>query len=245
LFRPTPRAASILGAAALLACLTAQGAGAQADTVATPVAQPTAPVAATAAAAAAHTPATPSTTPSATAAPAAAPAAASSETGEETQARINRAEREGHHAEALAIAEAGLAARPRDAQLRFERAVILAELGRNDEAAADLEKLTHDFPELPEPYNNLAVLRAAQGSLAQAESLLRQALTVQPGYASARENLGDLYLALAGATYEQAAHDDAGNARVRRKLALTRSFSATLPARAEAPGAVAAPGPKP
>ena len=38
------------------------------------------------------------------------------------------------------------------------------------------EQLTEDFPELPEPYNNLAVLYAADGQLDRARAALELAL---------------------------------------------------------------------
>ena len=55
-----------------------------------------------------------------------------------------------------------LAAKPRDAQARFLKGLILTEQGNNVEATATFARLTQDFPELPEPYNNLAALYAQQ-----------------------------------------------------------------------------------
>ena len=57
-----------------------------------------------------------------------------------------------------------IAEKPRDAALRFQRAVMLTELQRTNEAIDALNKLIEDFPDLPEPYNNLAVLLAAKGA---------------------------------------------------------------------------------
>ena len=65
--------------------------------------------------------------------------------------------------DALARADAQLAKNPKDAQLRFVRGVILTELKRPAEARAVFQRLTEEFPELPEPYNNLAVLYAGEG----------------------------------------------------------------------------------
>ena len=64
---------------------------------------------------------------------------------------------------ALKRADAFLVKNPRDLQMRFLRGVILTDQTKTAEAVAVFEALTEDFPELPEPYNNLAVLHAASG----------------------------------------------------------------------------------
>ncbi len=151
---------------------------------------------------------------------------------ETPQSKIARALRKGDKAIALKMADAFLADHPRDAQVRFLRAVALQDLGRVGEAQAAFESLTQDFPELAEPYNNLAVISANQGKLAMAEHYLQLAVTAQPNYVTARENLGDLYVTLATSEYEQASRLDGANASVKRKLALARELSGKLrPAR--------------
>ncbi len=142
--------------------------------------------------------------------------------------RIACALRRGRRTAALKIADDFLAAHPRDAQVRFLRAVILGDLNRVPEAASMFESLTEDFPELAEPYNNLAAIRANQGDLATAEHYLQLAIAAQPNYVTARENLGDLYIALAAAAYDQALHLSPGNAAVRRKLIFARELGAKL-----------------
>lgn len=142
--------------------------------------------------------------------------------------RIELAQRKGQAADALKLADDFLAQHPRDAQVRFLRAVTLGDLNRSQDAAAVLESLTHDFPELAEPYNNLAVIRANEGALATAEHLLQQAIAAQPNYVTARENLGDLYIAMAAAAYGDAARLSPGNGAVARKLALARELGAKL-----------------
>ncbi|HCL87215.1 MAG TPA: hypothetical protein DIC45_12155, partial [Comamonadaceae bacterium] len=97
-----------------------------------------------------------------------------------------------------------LAATPRDPQLRFLRTVALTDLGRQDEAIAALVDLTETYPELPEPYNNLAVLYAAQGELDKAREALEQAVRARPDYGVAYENLGDIYARLARRAYTRA-----------------------------------------
>jgi Flp pilus assembly protein TadD len=125
---------------------------------------------------------------------------------------------------ALALADAHLAKNPRDAQMRFVRGVILAELKDTVAAREVFERLTEEFPELPEPYNNLAVIHASQGQLERARSLLEAALAVRPDYATAHENLGDIYLQLSADSYQRAARLQPGNRAVGNKLTLSREL---------------------
>lgn len=135
---------------------------------------------------------------------------------------------QGQLEQALERAEAHLQKNPRDVQVRFMRGVLLSDLKRPTDAMAVFEAMTQDFPELPEPYNNLAVLHAAQGRYEQARSLLQRATAVQPNYVTAHENLGDLYMAMAAQAYEQALKLDAGNRALQDKLKLARETSARL-----------------
>lgn len=79
-----------------------------------------------------------------------------------------------------------------DVQLMFQHARVLAALGRTDQAAAIYKEMTQRFPELPEPWNNLATLYVKQGKLNQAGAALRTALQVDPDYADAQANLKQL-----------------------------------------------------
>ena len=54
-----------------------------------------------------------------------------------------------------------------------------------------------DYPELPEPHNNLAVLYAQKGDYELARDELEAAIGAAPDYAIAYENLGDIYARLA------------------------------------------------
>ena len=143
-------------------------------------------------------------------------------------ARISAALRKSDKAGALKIADEFLATHPRDAQVRFLRAVVLGDLNRQKEAVAALESLTQDFPELPEPYNNLAVIRANEGQFATAERYLQLAIAARPNYVTAQENLGDLYVAMAAAAYEKAAQLAPANPTLKAKLNLTRELSTKL-----------------
>ena len=134
----------------------------------------------------------------------------------------------GRTAEALAKAEQVLAARPRDAQMRFVRGVILSETGRKDEAQAVFLQLTREFPELPEPHNNLAVLYAAQNQLDKAREELEAALRSNPGYATAHENLGDVYVRMANDAYRRASELNPLNVGLDPKLRLSRELLQAL-----------------
>ena len=125
---------------------------------------------------------------------------------------------------ALALADAHLAKNPRDAQMRFVRGVILSEL-RDTAGARDVfERLTEEYPELPEPYNNLAVIHASQGQLERARTLLEAALAIRPDYATAHENLGDVYLQMSVDAYQRAARLQPGNRNLGNKLSLSREL---------------------
>jgi len=123
-------------------------------------------------------------------------------------------------AEALAKVDSYLVNKPADPQMRFLKGVIQRNLGQQDEAMATFTSLTQDYPELAEPYNNLAVLHAAQGQYDKARVALEMAIRTNPGYATAFENLGDVYVRLAGQAYNKALQLDSGNAQVPRKLNL-------------------------
>ncbi|SAK80620.1 TPR repeat-containing protein [Caballeronia fortuita] len=105
---------------------------------------------------------------------------------------------------ALTQLDARIASNPRDVQAKFKRATVLARLNRDDEAIAAFTELTQAYPELPEPYNNLAALYAKKGRYEDARAALETAVKANPGYALAYDNLGDLYLRLASESYKRA-----------------------------------------
>lgn len=131
--------------------------------------------------------------------------------------RVNAAIRQGHRQDALRLADEALQQFPEDLQLRFTKAVLLSDLGRTDEAVTVLEALSNQFPELPEPYNNLAAIRAAQGRQLDAERLLKQAIATQSNYLTARENLADLYIGMAVTAYNEALKLDPHNEALLKK----------------------------
>ena len=107
---------------------------------------------------------------------------------------------------------------------RIMRAVALENLTRSEEAVRELKQLIIDYPEIPEPYNNLAVIEAGLGNLEEAVAHLKQALRINPDFALARKNLGDVYLALAREAYEQAVVKLPNNHVLERRLNTLKSL---------------------
>ena len=125
---------------------------------------------------------------------------------------VQRLQRAGQGTEALARADRYIAANPRDPQMRFVKAGLLSAAGRTADAEELLVQLTRDYPELPEPWNNLAVLYAGRGQLDRADEALQSALRIDPAYATALENLGDLRVRQAADAYQRARQADGGAA---------------------------------
>lgn len=139
--------------------------------------------------------------------------------------------------QALVKADSYLAGKPRDPQMRFLKGVIQGETAKTGDAIDTFTQITLDYPELPEPYNNLAVLYAGQSQFDKARATLEMAIRLNPSYATAHENLGDIYARLASQSYSRALQLDAGNASLRPKLALisqllTPAAKAATPAKA-------------
>ncbi|KQY81686.1 MULTISPECIES: tetratricopeptide repeat protein [Roseateles] len=135
----------------------------------------------------------------------------------------------GQKTQAVEQVEQALTRTPEDLQLRFALGVMRMELGEREKARAIFTRLTQDFPDLADPYNNLAVLHAAAGELDEAQAALEQALRLQPEHAQAQENLGDVLLRLALRAYQRAqkaavAPTDALAGKITRTLALTRDL---------------------
>lgn len=127
---------------------------------------------------------------------------------------------------AMAKVDAVLAAQPRDPHARFLKGLVLADQKRNAEAIQVFTGLTEDFPELAEPYNNLAVLYAAQGNFERAKSVLEIAIATHPSYATAYENLGDVYTQLARKSYDRALQLDKNNDSAKAKSAKAKDIVA-------------------
>jgi len=138
--------------------------------------------------------------------------------------------KKGQHARALERVNQYLAQKPRDPKGRFIKGLILAEQNKAAEAIEVFAALARDYPELPEPYNNLAVLYAAQGEYEKARQQLEMSIRTHPSYATAYENLGDVYTKLASQAYDKALQFDSSNAAAKNKLSLIRDLMSSNPA---------------
>ncbi len=147
---------------------------------------------------------------------------------------VQRLMKQGQNPQALEKVDAYIATKPKDAQGRFLKGLILTEMGRTAEAITTFTRLTEDFPELPEPYNNLAVLYAQQKQYDKARTALEMAIRTHPSYSIAHENLGDVYAKLASQAYDKALQLDSSNKATQNKLSMIKDLIS-----------VAAPGAKP
>src|SRR5450631_2552805 len=87
--------------------------------------------------------------------------AAAAQTDEVTE--VQRLYYSGQSAQAMQRADEYLVAHPKDARVRFLKGVMLADGKRDMEAIGVFQKLSEEYPDLAEPYNNLAALYAAAG----------------------------------------------------------------------------------
>lgn len=137
---------------------------------------------------------------------------------------VQRLQQAGQTRAALARADEHIAAHPRDPQMRFIKSGLLSASGQTAEAEALLTQLTQDYPELPEPWNNLAVLYAGRGQLDKAQEALSTALRINPAYGTALENLGDVRVRQATEAYQRARLLDKGNPRLTPKIDTLRGL---------------------
>ena len=138
--------------------------------------------------------------------------------------QINRKQAEAA-LKAIEAREAALANDPapgRDVQLMFQKARALAELGRGGEAEAVYRDMTIKYPELPEPWNNLAILYISRNDFDQARLALETAIMNNPRYTAAISNLADLQMLMALSDYEKAA--SLGDRKARARAAALREF---------------------
>lgn len=145
--------------------------------------------------------------------------------------------KQGQLAPALERDNAYIQKNPKDAQALFVKGLIFVKQNNLNAATIVFTQLTQDFPELPEPYNNLAVIYAAQGNYDKARYELEMAINTHPSYATAHENLGDLYAKMASVSYDKALHLDAKNTTVSTKLSIIKEIfnpPGTMGARADA-----------
>ncbi len=140
---------------------------------------------------------------------------------------------QGNLVKALEQADAYLAIKPKDAQMRFNKGLILTEQKKTADAIKVFSSLSEDYPDLPEPYNNLAVLYASQGQYEKAKGALEAAIRTHPSYSTAHENLGDIYAKMASQAYGKALQLDNRNAAAQTKLSMIKDLFATRPGKTQ------------
>ena len=141
----------------------------------------------------------------------------------------NQLFRQGQFDRAMDRVNGYLAQRPKDARGRFLKGLILTEQNKPNEAIKVFTDLSQDYPELPEPYNNLAVLYASQGQYDKARNSLEMAIRTHPSYATAHENLGDIYAKMASQAYDKALQLDRSNQAAAGKLNLIKDLFSQTP----------------
>ncbi|MAS82200.1 MAG: hypothetical protein CMF45_05885 [Legionellales bacterium] len=136
---------------------------------------------------------------------------------------------QGEYEKALLLTEEKLSVTKSDIKLQFMKGLTLTRLDQYHDAEEVFIQITVANPELPEPFNNLAVVYAAQGKYAEAEEALKNAINTHPSYATAHENLGDIYAKMASHAYNQALELDIRNTAAQEKLSLVKEliFSST------------------
>jgi Flp pilus assembly protein TadD len=132
---------------------------------------------------------------------------------------------------ALQQARQAAAADPGNPLPSFSLGILLIDRQRDAEAMDLFVAMTQQFPSLPEPYNNIALLHARAGRWDAARVALEAALRNHPGHRVARENLGDVHLQLALQAWDAAAGGTAGPAlqhklKVGRELAVANDAAA-------------------
>ncbi len=137
---------------------------------------------------------------------------------------VARLYRQGNLVEALEQADAYLSRNPGDAQMRFQKGLILTEQKKTADAINVFSSLSKDYPDLPEPHNNLAVLYASQGEYDKARDALEAAIRTHPSYSTAHENLGDVYAKMASQAYGKALQLDKDNAAAQTKLSMIKDL---------------------
>ncbi|PUE10871.1 hypothetical protein B9Z51_00515 [Limnohabitans sp. T6-5] len=143
---------------------------------------------------------------------------------------VNRLIQAGNWPQALEQVQLRLKTAPTDPQMRLLLSRIQDGQGQTDAALDTLQALTQNFPELPEPHNNLAALLVRQNRYAEALTALEAAIQARPDYAIALENLGDVHAALAREAYAKALKAGPAQTRVQNKhLTLDQMLKNTTP----------------
>jgi len=156
---------------------------------------------------------------------------------------VNQLLASGKTNEAARIVQKSLRRNGNDVQMRFLQGVIAVEQKKYDQAIYVFTSLAKDYPNLPEPYNNLAVLYAAKGDDRKAAQVLEQAIRTNPSYATAHQNLGDLYARMATDAYAKALQLDNVRQPAKPQLSTINKITPSHGAAGQAPVVIASAAP--
>ncbi len=109
---------------------------------------------------------------------------------------------------------------PDSYQAWFLLGVNQAEQRQFDDAIVSFHQVIRLKPKLAEPHNNLAVIYNETGKFQAAVNELEASLALKPGYVTAQENIGDLYVKLAADAYRKVLAQKDNPALQRRYLGL-------------------------
>ena len=111
-------------------------------------------------------------------------------------------------------------------ELLFYKGIIETNIGKSNQAIDTFRHLTERFPNLPEPFNNLAVLYAEKGQYTLAKEILEQAIKTNPSYLTAHINLGDIFTKMASEAYNNALEiDNSNNIAITKLSMITQLFN--------------------
>jgi len=161
---------------------------------------------------------------------------AASPPAEPERRRERRAERKALPADDAATA-ATTELVPEAAMAGYGRALNALRADNWLEAELELEQLTLDYPSLPGPHVNLALVYLHDGRRDDARAALDRALAVAPGHAAANTQLGILLreqgkFVEAEAAYQRALDTDGGHALAHYNLAVLLDIYLRRPAEA-------------
>lgn len=103
---------------------------------------------------------------------------------------------------------------PDDLQTRFLTALAFQKNNQPEQARRYYEQIIQQYPQLPEPRNNLAMVYVKLGEHDRAIDLLIESLNTHPAYATAWQNLSNLYKGLASEAYRKALSEEHNTSNV-------------------------------
>ena len=117
---------------------------------------------------------------------------------------IIAAQQDGRYLQALQQADKILVSNKDDVQALLIKGNVHRLMGNEAEASYIFKQIIKQHPNMPEAYNNLAVMYAQSGKMALAIETLQQAFATSASYSTAYKNLRTLYSEMASSAYRDA-----------------------------------------